>query len=126
MPAIDRPELAGLVRPLVPDGDAVLVEIVDIGVAGEKPEQLVDDRFQMQLLGGGEREAVGEVEAHLVAEDRQRAGAGAVVLLRTVGEDPFHQVVVLAHGLDPSCGESQLGRRSLPPSRLSANVQNQT
>ncbi len=80
----------------------------------------------MQLLGGGDREAVSEVEAQLVAENRERTGAGAVVLLRTVGKDPFQQVMVLAHGLDPSCGESRLGRRSLPPSRLSANVQNQT
>ena len=39
-----------------------------------------------------------QVEAHLVAEDRQRAGAGAVVLLRAVGEDPFEQVVILVHG----------------------------
>jgi hypothetical protein len=45
------------------------------------------------------------------------------VLFRTVGKDPFQQVMILAHGLDPSCGKSRLGRRSLPPSRLSANVQ---
>jgi hypothetical protein len=35
----------------------------------------------MQLLGGQQREAVGEIEAHLVAEHGQRAGAGAVVSL---------------------------------------------
>ena len=40
-----------------------------------------------------------KIEAHLMAEDRQRAGAGAVVLLRAVGEDPFEQVVILIHGV---------------------------
>ena len=40
-----------------------------------------------------------QIEAHLVAEDRQRAGAGAVVLLRAVGENPFEQVVILVHGV---------------------------
>src|SRR6185503_15333511 len=106
-----------------PDGDAMLVEISDVGVAGQEPEQLVDDRFQMQLLGGGDRKPFAEVEAHLMTEDRSRASAGAVMLLRAVGKDPFQQVMILAHGLDPSCGKSRLGRRSLPPSRLSANVQ---
>ena len=99
MPAVDRAELAVCVGPLVPDRDAVLVEIADVGVAAQEPEQLVDDRFEVQLLGGDEREAGTEVEAHLVAEDRQRAGAGAVALLRAVGEHMFHQVEVLAHGL---------------------------
>ena len=56
MPAVDRPKLARLrVRPLVPDGDTMLVEVLDVGVAGEKPEQLVGDRWKVQLLGGDER-----------------------------------------------------------------------
>ena len=41
----------------------------------------------------------GQIEAHLMAEHRQRAGAGAVVLLRAVGEDPFEQIVILVHGV---------------------------
>ena len=65
----------------------------------EKPEQLVHDRLQRQPLGGQHREARRQIEAHLVAEHRQRAGAGAVVFLRTVGEDAFEQVVVLVHGV---------------------------
>ena len=51
---------------------------------GEEPQQLVNHRFQMDLLGGDEGKAVCQVEAHLVAEDRQRAGAGAVALARAV------------------------------------------
>ena len=63
----------------------------------EEPQQFVDDRFEMQLLGGDQRKPGGEIEAHLMAEHRQRAGAGPVVLFSTVGEDALHQLVVLQH-----------------------------
>src|SRR5262245_23436856 len=95
--AIDRAEVAALVGPFVPDGDAVIVEIFDVGVASQEPEQLVDDRLHVQLLGRDQRKALGEVEAHLMAEHRQRAGAGAIALLRPVGDNPLHQVVILMH-----------------------------
>src|ERR1700722_15062785 len=100
--AVDRSELAALVRPFVPDGNAVVVEVLDVGVAGEEPEQLMDDRFDVQLLGGDERKALREDEAHLVAEHRQRAGAGAVALLQTGLEDAVDQVEIFAHGF-PEC-----------------------
>ena len=96
--AVHRSEIAALVGPFVPYADAVILQIFDIGVAGQEPEQLVDDRLQMQLLGGEHREAVRQPEAHLMAEHRQRAGAGTVVLLHAVGENAFHQVEILAHG----------------------------
>ena len=80
--AVHRAELAVLVGPFVPDGDAALLQPLHVGVAAQEPEQLVDDRLQVQLLGGEQREAVGEVEAQLAAEHRQRAGAGAVGLAR--------------------------------------------
>ena len=38
-----------------------------------------------------------EIEAHLVAEDAERAGAGAVALLYAVVEDVAHEVEVLLH-----------------------------
>jgi len=50
LPAIDRTEVAVLVGPVVPDRDAVLIEIFDVGVAAQKPQQFVDDGFDMQLL----------------------------------------------------------------------------
>ena len=99
--AVDRAEIAALVGPLVPDAHAVLVEIFDVGVAGEEPEQLVDDRFDVQLLGGEQREALVERKAHLMAEHRQRAGAGAVALLHAVVEDVLHQIEILAHRIRP-------------------------
>ena len=51
----------------------------------QEPEQLVDDRLEVQLLGGDERKAGGQIEAHLVAEHAERAGAGAVGLAHAFG-----------------------------------------
>src|SRR3979490_2105428 len=95
--AINRTELALLVGPFVPDRDALFLEPAHIGVSGEEPEQLVDDGLQVQLLSGDEREALRQIEAHLVAEDGQRAGSGAVALLKAALEHAFHQIVILAH-----------------------------
>src|ERR1043165_6903255 len=50
--AIDTPEIALRVGPFVPNGHAVLVKIFDVGIAAEKPEQFVDDRFKMELFRG--------------------------------------------------------------------------
>src|ERR1700730_18029089 len=95
--SVDGAEIAIGVGPFVPDRNAMVLEIFDVGIAGEKPQQLVHDRFQRQLLGGQHRESGGQIEAHLMAEYRQRAGAGAVALLRAVRENPFEQIVVLVH-----------------------------
>src|SRR3974390_1638843 len=109
---VHRPEIAALVGPFVPDTDAMILQIFDVGVAGEKPEQLVDNRLQMQLLGRQHWEAVGQVEAHLMSENRQRTRAGAIVLLDAAVEDRLYEIEVLAHGRPfpaPNMGESNRG-----------------
>src|SRR5689334_7790425 len=93
--AVDRAEVAAFVGPFVPDGDAVVLEPLYVGVAAQEPEEFVDDALQVQLLGGEQREALGEPEAQLPAEDRDGAGAGSVGLARAVGEDVVQQVQVL-------------------------------
>ena len=66
--AVDRPEIAALVRPLVPDAHAVLLQIAHVGVAVQEPQQLVHDRLQMQLLGRQQRKAV--VESRTASDGR--------------------------------------------------------
>ena len=83
--AIDVSEVAILVGPLIPYSHTVFLLIFHIGVAFEKPQQLVDNRLQMQFLGGKQWVSVGEVESHLVAENAACAGAGAVAFECTVG-----------------------------------------
>jgi len=51
----------------------------------------------MALLGGHQRKAVGQVEAHLVAEYAVGTGAGAVALEGAVLAHVAHQVEVLFH-----------------------------
>src|SRR4029079_11631315 len=81
--------------PLVPDGDAVLPEPADVAVAAEEPEQLDGDRPEVPLLGGDQREALGQVVAESLAEQADRAGAGAVLLGRALLEDAPEEVLVL-------------------------------
>src|SRR6516162_1462477 len=88
------------IGPFVPDRHPMIVEILDIGIAGEEPEQLVDDRLEVQLLGRRQRKALAEVESHLFPEYRQRADSRAVVLFGPANENSFNQIKVLAHARD--------------------------
>ncbi len=93
--AVNTAEIAVGVGPFIPDGDAAFVEIFDIGVAFEEPEQLVNDGFEMQFLGGENRKSVGEWKPGLGAENREGAGAGAVGLEPALFEDETEELVVL-------------------------------
>ena len=95
--AVDRAKVALVVRPFVPDADAIGLEIGDIGVAVQEPDQLVDDRFQMQALGGDQREALAQVEAQLPAEQRPDAGARPVALDRAGVERFVEKIEIGAH-----------------------------
>src|SRR5271167_3536906 len=97
LPAVYWSEVAVRVGPLVPDRDAVIVEIFDVCIAGKKPKQFIDDRLDVQLLGRRERKTPAQIESHLVAEDRKRAGPGAVVLFGAFGENSLQKIVILAH-----------------------------
>ena len=88
------------VGPFVPDPHAALLQPAGVGVAAQEPEQLVDDALQVHLLGGEQRETLLEVEAHLIAERRESAGAGAVVLSDAVGKYMAQEVLVLLHVFD--------------------------
>ena len=41
--AVDRSQVAIFICPLVPDGDVVVVQIGDVGVALQEPQQFMDD-----------------------------------------------------------------------------------
>src|SRR4051812_43709360 len=66
--AVDRAEVAVGVGPLVPDGDASVLQPLDVGVAAQEPQQLGEDRAGVHPLGRDQREAGTQVEPHLVAE----------------------------------------------------------
>jgi hypothetical protein len=67
----------------------MLVQVADIGIAPQKPEQLINDRLHVQLLRCEERESgtvVAQVESRLCAKDGQRSSARAVDAVATVFE----------------------------------------
>ena len=66
--AINRAEVAIRFGPFIPDRDAVVLQVFDVGVALQKPQQFMDDRLQVYLLGGHQRKAGVQVEAQLSAE----------------------------------------------------------
>src|SRR3989441_2150658 len=93
--AVDRAELAVLVGPLVPDGNAALLQPLHVRIAAQEPQELVEDGLEVQLFRGEKRERRVELEAKLPAEDRLCAGAGAVGLARAALEHFREQVEVL-------------------------------
>jgi hypothetical protein len=97
--AVDRAELAVFVGPLVPDADLVFLQIGDVGLPAQEPQQLVDDRAQVQLLGRDQWKAVLEIEAHLPAEHAAGAGTGAVGFAAAVFEHVPQQVEIVLHDI---------------------------
>ncbi len=76
--AVNPAEITLLVGPFIPDRDSLLLEVADVRVAAQKPEQLVNDRFEMQLFRREEREAVAQIEAGLGAENRKRTRSSPI------------------------------------------------
>ena len=89
---VDRAEVAVFVRPFVPDGYAVVLEVLDVGIACDEPQELMDYGFEVDFLRGEEGEAFAEVEAHLIAEHALGAGTGAVRLHDAVFTDVAKEV----------------------------------
>src|SRR3972149_11274945 len=71
---------------------------LDVGLAAEEPEELMNDRLEVDSLRGNQREAIGQIEPHLPTEDAQGPGAGAVRLGAPGFEDMAHEVEILLHG----------------------------
>ncbi len=95
--AVDMAEIAVRTGPFVPYPHTVFLQIAHIGIAAQKPQQFVYNRLEMQLLGSDEREALVEVETHLVAEHRFGAGAGAIGFHHSVVEYMLKKVEILFH-----------------------------
>jgi len=82
---------------------------LDVVVAPQEPQQFDDDRFEVDLFGGDQREAFRQVKAHLVAKHAARAGARAIGFEHARGVDVAHEIFELAahgavceaHGLAP-------------------------
>ena len=111
--AINRSQFTRRIGPFVPDGDAMLLQPAHIGFALQEPQKLVDDRLGEQLLGGQKRKTLCQIEAHLMAEDGARAGAGPVALFHARLQHAIHKLQILAHEAFLCC-KSNDSEGSLP------------
>ena len=121
--AVHRAEVAVLVRPLVPDADAVLLEPGHVGGAGQEPQKLAHHRLEVHALRRDQRKALGQVVAQLRPEQGTRARAGAVTLGSAFGHDARQQVLVLAVDdahVSRSARSSTCARPAAPDRRPSA------
>ena len=55
---VNAAEVAIFVGPFVPDGDFIFPQVADVGAALEKPQELVDDRAEVEFLRGEEGKPV--------------------------------------------------------------------
>ena len=95
--AVNGTEVAVLVGPLIPDADPILLEVGDVGVALQEPQELVDDAAQVQLLGRQDGKTLRQVETHLVAEQAEGTGSGPIGTLLPLVEELLQQVEILLH-----------------------------
>jgi hypothetical protein len=80
----------------------------------------IERRWSFLVVSSGK--AVGQVEAHLVAEDGEGADAGAVVLLDALVEDSGEELEIGLHGrtMAGGAGVSKGGGGGAPNSSRSA------
>ena len=90
--SVHRAQISVFIGPLVPDGDAVFLQVFDVGVPGYEPQEFIDNGLEVHFLGGEEGKAFGEVETHLIAENALRTGSGAVFLHYAVGPDMSEEI----------------------------------
>jgi len=98
--AINRSQVTIPVRPLVPNCYFILAQVLNISFAPQKPEQLVDNRFDMELLCREQwesRTARPQIEPCLRAEDRQCASAGAIRFRLAMLEKESKKIMILPH-----------------------------
>ena len=90
--AVNVSKIAVLVGPLVPYPHTIVLQVFHVCVAVEEPQELVNNRFQVQFFCGEAGESLLEVKTHLVAEHANGACAGPVFLFRALGEYSVEQV----------------------------------
>ena len=55
--SIHRTEISVLIRPLIPDGHTVVLQILDVGVTCYEPQKFMDNGFEVHFFSCQQREA---------------------------------------------------------------------
>jgi hypothetical protein len=99
---VHRTKVAVFIGPFVPDGHAVVVQILDVRIAVQEPQQLVDHALHVNTLGRDDRKPLRQIETQLTAKRADRPRAGPVHLASAAFENVFEQFLVLDHEEDRS------------------------
>jgi O-methyltransferase involved in polyketide biosynthesis len=75
----------------------VIIQIANVGLAAQKPKQLVDDRFEMELLGRQKGKTLTQIESRLCSEDGQCAGSSSIAARSSFLKDEAKKIVILSH-----------------------------
>ncbi len=59
----------------------------------------MNHRAEVKLLGGQHGKPIPQIEAHLITEDTEGSGAGAVVLFQALVENMLQEVQIRLHEL---------------------------
>ena len=95
--AIDMPQIAIFIGPLIPYAHSVVLQIFNIGVACQEPQQLVYNRLQVQLFGCEQGETLLQVKTHLITKGTDSTRSGTVVFACTIVENVLQEVEILFH-----------------------------
>ena len=91
--AIDGSEFSCFViSPGIPDVNVLFLKHLLVGRTADEPQQFFNDAACEHLLCGNKRKALAEVKPHLMAEDADSAGSGAVFLTDSLIENTLYKV----------------------------------
>ena len=94
---IDPAQVPICVGPFVPDGYTMFVEVTDIRLPAQEPEQFVRDGFEMNTLGRQKREPALEIKSGLCPEIGNRSYTRSVFFRFAFFKNKAEQVVVCFH-----------------------------
>jgi hypothetical protein len=73
----------------------------------------MDDGPEVHFFGGKQRKSLRQIEAQLLAENAQRAGAGAVFLAHPTLKNMIEKIKIRLHGVAPGLAEFRSLRQRL-------------
>ena len=94
---VDRSQVSVRIGPFVPDGHLMVMQVFDIGIPLDKPQQFVYNRAQMDFLRSQKGETLRKVKSHLIAENGLCAGTRPVGLHMPVLHDMLQKLQILLH-----------------------------
>ncbi len=86
-----------VISPLIPYVHVMILQILYVRTALQKPEQLVDDEVERNFLRGHEWKSSSKVKAHLMTKEAVGPRASTVVFVDTVIAHETHEIQVLFH-----------------------------